>query len=318
MFDFQKEVIINSAEVDGLARVALIDHTAPEVRMTGEGAEAKPKADGDLLSVLRCAEYRVKNIVEMVKTEGQNGTPAKITLAVPAGVKAGDLVHAEIVIGLEGKYMADYANVWSKFGKDIVVEYEAVDADAAELEARIKDALPMDNTFVRVGGGEIAMTDSHQIVKKAVVCLITKDETTGKEEETAHKNLAVSPRKREFATGAWLRENLRFPTHLNLRYDNVAGDDAPIDGATYTQYSFQYESERKGLHGQGTIGQKLTSVTTHTFYVNNALTDVLAVFDAAMAKAKFGSASYPVLEVGKEGKDKESGKDVEVTLPEIE
>ena len=298
MFDFQKEVIINSAEVDGLARVALIDHTAPEVRMTGEGAEAKPKVDGDLLSVLRCAEYRVGNITEMVKTEGQKGEPAELNLVAPAGA-AGKTVHAEIVIGLDGKYMADYANVWSKFGKDIVVEYEAETGDAAELAAHIKDALPLDNAFVKVDGTTLKLTDSHQIVKRAFVCLVED------EKEGAHTNLTISKeRVREFATGAWLKENLRFPTHLNLRYDNVAGDDAPISGATYTQYSFQYEAERKGLHGQGTVGQKLTSVTTHTFYVNNALTDVLAVFDAAMAKAKL-DATYDVLEPMDEPQDKD-------------
>lgn len=295
MFDFQKEVIINSAEVDGLARVTVTN---------------------DELQVLRCANYKLANITEMVKTVGKKGVPAKITIALPDGVEKGSIVHAEIVIGLEGKYMADYANVWSKFGKDIVVEYEAVDADVAELEARIKDALPMDNAFVRVGGGEIAMTDSHQIVKKAVVCLITKNETTGKEEETAHKNLTVSNREREFATAAWLTENLRFPTHLNLRYDSVAGDDKPVDGTIYTQYSFQYEAERKGLHGQGAVGQKLTSVTTHTFYVPKD-SDIATKFDAVLSKVT--SATYPVLEVGKEGKKEVEGVDVpvEVVLPEL-
>ena len=255
MFDFQKEVIINSAEVDGLARV---------------------KVEDGYLKVLRCADYKLANITEIVKTVGQKGEPAELELVAPAEAK-GKTVHAEIVIGLDGKYMADYANVWSKFGKDIVVEYEAETGDAAELAAHIKGALPLDNAFVKVDGTTLKLTDSHQIVKRAFVCLIED------EKEGAHTNLTISKeRVREFATGAWLKENLRFPTHLNLRYDNVAGDDAPIDGATYTQYSFQYESERKGLHGQGTVGQKLTSVTTHTFYVNNALEGVLGAFDSLL------------------------------------
>lgn len=302
MFDFQKEVIINSAEVDGLARVALIDPKDPSVRV--DASSKKPLKTGNVLSVLRCAEYKKGGIIDIVKTVGQKGVPAELTIAVPDGTEEGSIVHAEIVIGLDGKYMADYANVWSKFGKEIVVEYKAETGSDAELAAHIKDALPLDNAFVKVEGTTLKLTDSHQIVKKAVVCLITKDETTGKEEETTHKKLTVSKeRVREFATGAWLRENLRFPTHLNLRYDSVAGDDAPIDGATYTQYSFQYESERKGLHGQGTVGQKLTSVTTHTFYVNNALTDVLAVFDALISgtagngtRTEATGDTYPVLE----------------------
>lgn len=260
MFDFQKEVIINSAKMEGLDRV---------------------KVEDGFLKVLRCADYKLDNITEITKTPGHEGKVDVITLAVPAGVKAGDLVHAEIVIGLEGKYMADYANVWSKFGKDIVVEYEAVDADVAELEKHIKDALPLDNAFVKVAEGKMSMTDSHQIVKTAFVSIIA-DEVEG-----ARTNLVHAGRVREFATGAWLRENLRFPTHLNLRYDNVAGDDAPIAGTIYDQYSFQYESERKGLHGQGTVGQKLTSVTTHTFYVPQG-SAVAAVFDGVVA-AKNGA-----------------------------
>lgn len=309
MFDFQKEVIINSAEVDGLARVAAISSDDPKVRTSG--TPAKPLTTGDVLSVLRCAEYKIGNIVEVVKTVGQAGTPEVITLAVPTGIFAGKTVHAEIVIGLEGKYTADYANVWSNFGKDIVVEYVAETATVKELAEHIKDALPLDNEFVKVAiesdtAATITMVNSSQIVKKAFVCLVENDV------EGTHTPLAHTGRKREFATGAWLKENLRFPTHLNLRYDNVAGDDAPIDGATYTQYSFQYESERKGLHGQGTVGQKLTSVTTHTFYVNNTLTDIIAVFDAVMNKAKDGKATYPVLE------SDDNGKPGEPKLPEVE
>jgi hypothetical protein len=308
MFDFQKEVIINSAEVDGLARVAAISSDAPKVRTSG--TPAKPLTTGDVLSVLRCAEYKIDNIVEVVKTVGQAGTPEVITLAVPAVAEndtlVGKTIHAEIVIGLEGKYTADYANVWSNFGKDIVVEYVAETGTPAELAKHIKDALPLDNEFVKVSDSAVTMVNSNQIVKKAFVCLVNNDV------EGAHTDLTHTGRTREFATGAWLKENLRFPTHLNLRYDNVAGDDAPIDGATYIQYSFQYESERKGLHGQGTVGQKLTSVTTHTFYVNKTLTDIIAVFDAVMNKAKDGKATYPVLE------SDDNGKPDEPKLPEVE
>ena len=120
---------------------------------------------------------------------------------------------------------------------------------------------------------EIVTEAKNRGFKKAFVCLVENDV------EGAHTALAHAGRKREFATGAWLKENLRFPTHLNLRYDNVAGDDAPIDGAVYTQYALQYESERVGLHGQGAVGQKLVSVTTHVFYVNNTCTTVIAEFN---------------------------------------
>lgn len=56
-------------------------------------------------------------------------------------------------------------------------------------------------------------------------------------------------------------------------------------GALYTQYSFQYEADRKNLSGLGTVGQKLTSITNHVFYVISSLVET---FEAALKKA-FGA-----------------------------
>lgn len=289
MFDFQKEVIINADKVDGLNRVAL-------AKYEGTGAnrkinrEIKDVSNDTLLSVLRCADYEISKITEITRTLGASGVPVELTVVAPANA-AGKTVHAEIVIGLEGKYVADYANVWSNFGKSVVVEYQAVDGDAAELAEKIKDALPADNAFIKVDGTTIKLIDSRQIVKKAEAYIVTKNATTGVEEEgTPTKFTTKTERVREFATGAWLKENLRFPTHLNLRYDNVAGDDAPIEGTVYDQYSFQYESERKGLHGHGTVGQKLTSITTHVFYVPHD-SAMAGIFDKIVAAKAASPAS---------------------------
>ena len=70
-----------------------------------------------------------------------------------------------------------------------------------------------------------------------------------------------------FGTGEWLVENLRFPTYPNLRYAGVNDDEKPVAGAFYTQFAFEYVSPSRGLHGQGTVGQALVSVTHHVFYV---------------------------------------------------
>jgi hypothetical protein len=266
MFDFQKEVIINSPDIDGLQRVSLANYSVNESNETVKTIVKEIK-DDTVLSVLRCADYEISKITEITKTAGQKGVPAALTVVAPTGAK-GNTVHAEIVIGLEGKYAADYANVWSNFGKSVIVEYAAVTGDAAELAKKIAKALPADNEFIKVDGTTIKLTDSHQIVKKAEAYVITKNETTGVETEgSPTKFTEETPRKREFATGEWLQKNLRFPTHLNLRYAGAADDDAPVADTVYNQYSFQYESERVGLHGQGSVGQKLVSVTTHTFYV---------------------------------------------------
>ena len=48
---------------------------------------------------------------------------------------------------------------------------------------------------------------------------------------------------------------------------------------------------RKGLHGQGTVGQALKSITTHTFYVLSSLVDK---FEADL-KAVFGADSIKTI-----------------------
>ena len=77
----------------------------------------------------------------------------------------------------------------------------------------------------------------------------------------------------EVGTAAWIQENLRFPSYPNLRYDALNEEEYPVKGGLYVQYSFGYCSPRKGLHGQGTVGQALKSITTHTFYVLSSLAD---------------------------------------------
>jgi hypothetical protein len=85
-----------------------------------------------------------------------------------------------------------------------------------------------------------------------------------------------------FATGEWLVENLRFPTYPNLRYAAVNSDETPIAGALYHQYTFGYCIERRGLTGQGAVGQMLSSVTHHVFYVLDAYK---GDFEIALAEA---------------------------------
>ena len=41
----------------------------------------------------------------------------------------------------------------------------------------------------------------------------------------------------------------------------------PIAGAIYVQYSFDYVSDRPGLGGHSGVGQGITAITNHTFFV---------------------------------------------------
>ena len=45
----------------------------------------------------------------------------------------------------------------------------------------------------------------------------------------------------------------------------------PVANANYVQYAFEYAVPKRGFHGQGAVGQAVTSVTHHVFYVREDL-----------------------------------------------
>ena len=69
-----------------------------------------------------------------------------------------------------------------------------------------------------------------------------------------------------FATKEWIIENLRFPTYPNIRYNSVG--NVPTE-ALYDELAFTYAVPRVGLGGLSGVGQGLTAVTRHIFYVPN-------------------------------------------------
>ena len=73
------------------------------------------------------------------------------------------------------------------------------------------------------------------------------------------------------------------PTLANTGWTALHQDERPIPGGLYTQYSLKQAVKRGELQGMGAVGQEMTSVTTHVFYVLNGT--VSAAFEAACATA---------------------------------
>ena len=279
MFDFQKEVILNAFTADEVnARVK-------------EYANDKGEK---FFRVLRCADYKAENIVDgYTKTEGKAGKVANAVFTAPA---VEGVYRVVIGISLMEKYMADYAMPWSKFSKPVIAEFEITadnKAEAGKVMAKaIKLALPENYDIVKVSvdGNNVTVecVDTCQVIKEAAISKMEASacvDGCSEVEYVANSTATVTDNEMEVGTGKWLRENLRFPTSLNMGYYALHADEAPVMGAIYDQYSFQYTSPRRGLGGQGTVGQMMTSVTTHTFYVpQGAASDAFkAVIDAVVA-----------------------------------
>lgn len=290
MFDFQKEVIINSNLLD--------DGVNPRF-MVMDGPVK-------LFRVLRCADYRKEGLVEGViyKTPAEKGQVASATFNLPT--KEGTY---RVVIGITliGKYLADYAMPWSNFGKAVLAEFE-VSAEDLEKTKKLQEkmikaiemAIPENYRYVRVSAEDsskvlVSCTDSHQVItvaelqeQRGISC---PDSCTEKQYVTVDEAVEVTKNKMEIGTAAWLQENLRFPSYPNIRYAALNEEEYPVNGGLYTQFSFLYCMPRKGLHGQGTVGQALKSVTTHTFYVLSSLVDK---FEEDLKKV-FGDDSIKVV-----------------------
>lgn len=290
MFDFQKEVIINSNLLD--------DGVNPRFMVMNGPVK--------LFRVLRCADYRKEGLVEGViyKTPAEKGQVASAAFNLPT--KEGTY---RVVIGITliGKYLADYAMPWSNFGKAVLAEFEVSAEDLGktkELQEKmikaIEMAIPENYRYVRVSAEDsnkvlVSCTDSHQVItvaelqeQRGISC---PDSCTEKQYVTVDKAVEVTKNKMEIGTAAWLQENLRFPSYPNIRYAALNEEEYPVNGGLYTQFSFLYCMPRKGLHGQGTVGQALKSVTTHTFYVLSSLVDK---FEEDLKKV-FGDDSIKVV-----------------------
>lgn len=294
MFDFYKEVIINSATLpDSEGR-----DSEGQLFKKFSGADASGNKEA-MFRVLRCADY-VKSCVKdgkIYKTFGRKGSVAQAEFELTSLASVPGQYRILIDVSLEGRYYSDYKYPWSEFHKLIMAEFEvttdmsgSADKVAEAAVKALKAYIPSDYKYAvsmtaETGKVKVLCTDPYQVIKSAKIQKLEEsgcyDGCSDKEYVDSTATVAITKNVAPFATGEWLTENLRFPTYPNLRYASANEDERPIPGATYVQYAFEYVSPRRGLTGQGTVGQALSSVTHHVFYVLDSLA---AAFDDAISK----------------------------------
>ena len=266
MWNYYKTVVINSA-------VAEDGHDMFFVQ-------------GDKVNVWRTGQYDLAKIGKITETPGYKGSNAKMTIKcdglIPEaaeGVHDLGLYQLSFKVEMDGKFLSDYATpAYQGFYKPIVVGLdindENAEAPAEYIASQIKMALPENNEFIKVSvdGTNVVVeaTDNYMFFKKESV-KFEKYEVVGCDTclgEYIPKKIEVEivDGKQPFATGTWILENLRLPNTLNYRYFG-SNDEMPIANEIYTQFTFDYTSDRPGLGGHSGVGQAIAAVTTHTFYV---------------------------------------------------
>lgn len=284
MFDYTKETILNSV------------------------TDKNVQAITGLLRIFRVGEYKVDykstNIAggKVYKAKGTEGTKATATITAVAGNSGSNGGKYRVTVNMKNnsKFYADYATAVWKFQKPIYAEFTVVGDNtdnttklmATKIANAIKLALPENNKYVTVAVNEanvvITASDATDMFESVVIEKYTPNSVLPSEGEyavsTAVGTIATTDNKVPFATGDWLVENLRFPSYPNTRYNSINGDETPVPGQLYTQYSFCYIAERKNLSGIGSVGQRLVSITNHVFYIPSTLE---ATFEAKL-KTAFG------------------------------
>ena len=284
MFDYTKETILNSV------------------------TDKNVQAITGLLRIFRVGEYKVDykstNIADgkVYKAKGTEGTKATATITAVAGNSGSNGGKYRVTVNMKNnsKFYADYATAVWKFQKPIYAEFTVVgdstDNTAALMATKIanaiKLALPENNKYITVTVDDddviITATDATDMFESVVIEKYKPNSVLPSEGQyvvsTVVGTIAKTDNKVPFATGDWLIENLRFPSYPNTRYNSINGDEKPVPGQLYTQYSFHYIAERKNLSGIGSVGQRLVSITNHVFYIPSTLE---ATFEAKL-KTAFG------------------------------
>lgn len=298
MWNYYKTVVINSATAeDGNKMFSATTVFNPE---TG-------KVDAPAVNVWRNGQYDLAKIGKITKAEGYKGENAEVVIKctdliqeAAEGVNDLGLYQLTFKVEMDGKFLGDWASPeYNGFYKPFVigldVNDETVEKMADYLAEQINLALAENNKFIKVesDGTDVTIkaTDNYMILKPENF-KFEKYEVVGCDTclgEYIPKKMTVEvvkEGKQPFATGAWLLENQRLPNSNNFRYFGF-NDEMPVAGLTYTQYTFDYVSDRPGLGGHSGVGQGITAITTHSFFVApEAVADFEAQFVTA-AKKKF-------------------------------
>lgn len=247
MFDFTKEVVINSED---------------QIRKTG---------DDSVFEVHGGGRYFKKNIVgnKVYVTYAQSGNPFELSFA-PVAATEGDVQYC-IELGLDrGDARGDWGSAMYYFKKPllITVSYKATAEEIAKAFASVGSGYGM--VSAEVSGNKVVIKGGDDKIKVRGVKVLNIVGDTVTELDLDWKT-GYAANKVEFGTANYLLHNLRMPTYENYRFTSPAAVEMPIAGSKYTQYVFLYCVERPGLGGLSVAGQTNHSTTTHVFFVNEAV-----------------------------------------------
>lgn len=298
--NFQTQTIINS------------NLDPDSSKLNGEGTtdntylfkSEKTNIDGvkvDALKIKRDFVF-VRDCVKAIrKRAGYNSVPCKATInfsddTLLAALKAGGAktyCRLDIYLGVEGAEPYIYSTPWVQKGMPFWIEFTVKEADeAATIAKNVADMLKKNHVFlcdkdlinVSVADAKLVLEGATEYQRFRKIEISTFDAYDDYAEKVAEldpkdKNatdIILNERgKNSFGTYSQIIKDLRLPTAANYQWTHIRQVETPIVGAIYDQYIVEYEApaSNDGLHA---VGQRMTSHTTHVFWVKNDSALILA------------------------------------------
>ena len=245
-------------------------------------------AANGVLKVKKVGNYKAADVVSVHKQPGSNAVKEIAAITIPVG-DAAKTYRLQIIVKQVGANVSEFANSLTRNNK--ILQFEvAGSATAATMAIALEAAIKAYNRdsknakcTVSLNTATLTLTGVDEYIRFASVEFHELAESvTGYDSfEVKATGTVSTPGSEGFGTPRWILKNLRMPTLENTGWTALHQDERPIPGGLYTQYSLKQAVKRGELQGMGAVGQEMTSVTTHVFYVLTGA--VSAAFEAACA-----------------------------------
>ena len=237
------------------------------------------------LKIRRGLEFKKSNVQAIYHRGYRAAVNPEYKVALDTVAATPGIYRISLYVTLSGSQDERYANTRVLKGKPIFVEFEVT---------------AKENTAALVADKVIAITKKYlQMVYEDKIINIVKDSTTG----IIIKGISGEQRFSKVALEKWenndwttldesingvagtkitvtaigdngfgtyrnIIKDLRLPTAANTRWTHIVQDETPVLGGMYDQYTIVYCVHR-GVLGSDAVGDDVTSITEHVFYVKS-------------------------------------------------
>lgn len=284
MFDFQTEFILN--DISGASIVAAVND--PSIPATEVALQIK-KA-GKFFEQASTGKIKTTQIFKRVGNAPVLEIAGIALSSIVLADLVGKVIRLSVDVRLSGSQDSEYSQWAVNKGQSYYAEFY-VGQLYGSIALLLAAAAPVFNAGMAKGDGP-------QIVVTASTTNLVITATNEYQRILTSSNLSViessaddfpvllgsvattTPGNEGFATTWFLLKNLRLPTIENTRFMGETMDERPLANTIYNQFTLHVEAER-AITGQGMVGQKGVSKTSHVFYIPSTSS---AAFEALLAQ----------------------------------